>query len=626
MEDQGFFDRALPTTIKFLPDCYHCGDIYGSAWAIREYPPSTEEQALFARLAERAGVTLRAYNRAVELPDQRKMLQNTTRRNRVAARASDAQESINAEENLQDIASLLANMRRNREPLLYATVFIELRAGSLEDLRNLQQDVAMELGRSKVTADKLTLRQKEGFLSALPAGANQFGATQFERPLPASSVANLYPFSYSGKNDSQGFYLGRDAFGTNILVDFSRRAPDKTNANVLILGNSGEGKSFLMKLILANLRESGKAVIALDVEAEYGDLTRSLGGCYVDFMSGEYMVNPLEPKSWSEQAVPAPNSRAGMDNGYGFDAHGVPEAFRKTTRLSQHIAYLKDFFRAYKDFTDAQIDTIEILLEKLYANFRITDQTDFSRLAPEDYPIMEDFYALAEQEFQGFNPQGKQLYTGEILQEICLGLHSMCRGAESKFFNGHTNVTDGGLPNAPGERLSQARLSGSFLCFGVKGLMDTNQRLRDTLLFNLLSFMSNELLGRGNTVAAIDELYMYLNNKTAVEYIRNAMKRVRKKESAMILASQNISDFLIPGVKEYTKPLFSIPTHQFLFFPGNIDARDFTDTLQLEQAEYELIRHPKNAHCLFKCGNERYYLRVIAPAHKRALFGEAGGR
>jgi type IV secretory pathway VirB4 component len=181
--------------------------------------------------------------------------------------------------------------------------------------------------------------------------------------------------------------------------------------------------------------------------------------------------------------------------------------------------------------------------------------------------------------------------------------------AESKFFNGHTNVTDS-----------------RFLCFGVKGLMDVNQRLRDTLLFNLLSFMSNELLGRGNTVAAIDETYLYLNNKTAVEYIRNAMKRVRKKESAMILASQNLSDFLIPGVKEYTKPLFSIPTHQFLFFPGNIDARDFTDTLQLEQAEYELIRHPKNAHCLFKCGNERYYLRVIAPEHKQALFGEAGGR
>ena len=94
----------------------------------------------------------------------------------------------------------------------------------------------------------------------------------------------------------------------------------------------------------------------------------------------------------------------------------------------------------------------------------------------------------------------------------------------------------------------------------------------------------------------------------------------------MILATQNISDFLIPGIREYTKPLFAIPTHQFLFYPGNIDPRDFTDTLQLEQAEYDLIKQPKTGHCLFKCRNERYYLHVIAPEHKRALFGSAGGR
>lgn len=78
------------------------------------------------------------------------------------------------------------------------------------------------------------------------------------------------------------------------------------------------------------------------------------------------------------------------------------------------------------------------------------------------------------------------------------------------------------------------------------------------MLFNILSYMSNKLLGEGNTVASIDELYLFLSNLTAIEYIRNAMKRVRKKDSAMILASQNIDDFLIPSVKEYTKPLFSI--------------------------------------------------------------------
>ncbi|MCH5197198.1 MAG: type VI secretion protein, partial [Oscillospiraceae bacterium] len=146
------------------------------------------------------------------------------------------------------------------------------------------------------------------------------------------------------------------------------------------------------------------------------------------------------------------------------------------------------------------------------------------------------------------------------------------------------------------------------------------------LLFNVLSYMSEQLLTKGNTVASIDEFYLFLSNLTAVEYIRNFMKRVRKKESAVILASQNIEDFLVENVRELTKPLFSIPTHIFLFYPGTIEMKTYMETLQVEQSEYELVRFSQRGICLYKCGNERYCLRVIAPDHKAALFGSAGGR
>ena len=508
---------------------------------------------------------------------------------------NDVQETIIAEGNLQDVNDLISGMRRNKKPMLHTAVFIELRAESMENLKELQSEILIELSRSKMSVDRLTLRQKEAFLSVLPVGANQFGS-QFERVLPAASVANMYPFNYSGKTDPKGFYIGRDKFGTNILVDFDRRADDKTNANALILGNSGQGKSFLMKLILTNLRESGKSVITLDAEAEYEELTKSLGGCYIDFMSGHYIINPLEPKAWSD----------------GFEADDdsqTPETFRRVTRLSQHIAYLKDFFRSYKDFSDAQIDTIEIMLSKLYSRFGITDTTDYRKLRPIDYPIMSDFYDLIEKEYMTYDNEQKHLYTENILQEICLGLNSMCRGAESKYFNGHTNIVDD-----------------KFFCFGVKGLMDTNKRLKDTMLFNILSYMSNELLSKGNTVASIDELYLFLTNLTAIEYIRNACKRVRKNDSSMILASQNIEDFLLEGIREYTKPLFSIPTHQFLFNAGNIEPKAYINTLQIEPSEFELIKYPERGTCLYRCGNERYLLQVIAPEYKEKMFGSAGGR
>lgn len=589
-----FFDMILPGTIKFLSDHYIIGDSYRCVWAIREYPPSTEEQAILSQLADRSGVTLRIYHRLVESMEQRKIIQNATRRNKLKSGGTDVNETIEAEGNLQDVIELLANLRKNREPLLHCSVFIELKARNMDALKELQSEIAMELTRSKISVDRLTLRQKEGFLSVLPVGANQFGA-QYERVLPASSVANLYPFNFSGKTDPRGIYIGRDKFGTNILVDFDRRAEDKTTSNILILGNSGQGKSYLLKLILTNLRESGKQLICLDPESEYEEICSALGGCYIDFLSGEYTINPLEPKAWND-------STDDVDP-------GAPAAFKKATRLSQHIAFLKDFFRSYKDFSDAQIDTIEILLSKLYARFGITDSTDYSVKKPSDFPIMEDFYKLCEEEFYSYDKSRKYLYTEEMLQEVCLGIHSMCVGAESKYFNGHTNITDD-----------------AFLVFGVKGLLDTNKRLKDAMLFNILSFMSNQLLGKGNTAASIDELYLFLTNMTAIEYIRNAMKRVRKKESSIILASQNIEDFLIPSIREFTKPLFSIPTHQFLFNAGQINPKEYMDALQVESAEFELIKYPERGTCLYRCGNERYLLQVIAPDYKSALFGKAGGR
>ena len=602
-----FFDMVVPSTIKFNADHFICGDSFRCVWAIKEYPPSTTDQAILSRFGDKEAVTLHMYTRFVDGLEQRKILQNASRKNKMLANSNDLEDSVMGEGNLCDVVELMNDLRRNREPLLHCAVFMELSANSLEKLRELQADISMELTREKLSVDRLTLRQKEGFIACMPCGHNVFG-TQFERVLPASAVANCYPFNYSGKTGPHGFYLGKDKYGTNVIVDFDRRSDDKTNSNVLILGNSGQGKSYLLKLILTNTRMAGKSVICLDAEQEYKDLCNNLGGCYIDLMSGEYIINPLEPKEWSDTG----GGKAAVEAGPLSDPDAgaaCPEAFRKATRLSQHIAYLKDFFRVYKDFNDAQIDALEILLTKLYGQFGIYDNTDYDKLKAEDYPVMADLYGIVESEYLKYEKGSKSLFTEDLLRELCLGLNSMCVGAESKFFNGHTNITDD-----------------KFICFGVKGLMDANKKLKDAMLFNILSYMNHKLLTKGRTAASIDELYLFLTNLTAIEYIRNASKRVRKKESSIILASQNIEDFLLPEIKEFTKPLFSIPTHQFLFNGGNINAKDYIDALQLEESEFDLIKYPERGTCLFKCGNERYLLQVKAPEYKAKLFGEAGGR
>ena len=595
-----FLDMVAPSVIDFKVDHYLCGNTCRCVWALREYPTSTDEQAILRHLGEMDGVTIRIYTRQVTPSEERRIIHNAANKHRMSRSSTeDLQQTVTAEANLQDVVTLVSSMHRNREPLLHCAVFLELTAPDYDALKLLQTDVLTELVRSKLNVDRLMLRQQEGFVSVMPAGRNAFGA-QFERVLPASSVANLYPFNYSGKTDPHGFYIGKDKYGANILVDFDKRDDDKTSANILILGNSGQGKSYLLKLLLLNFLEAGKSVISLDVEHEQKDMCETVGGCFMDLMGGVYRINPLEPKCW--------------DDGSGLEDRDAPEAFRKSTRLSQHISFLKDFFRAYKDFSDRHIDAIEIMVGKLYAKWGISDSTNFAGLKPQDYPILSDLYKLIEQEYREYDGNCHQLYTAELLQEILLGLHSMCQGAEAQFFNGYTNVT-----------------SSRFIVFGVKGLLQASKNVRGAMLFNILSYMSDRLLTIGNTTAALDELYVWLSDNvsvgtTIIEYIRNTLKRVRKKESNLIMASQNLEDFDREGIRELTKPLFAIPPHQFIFNCGSIDKRFYMDLLQLEEAEYNLIRFPQRGVCLFKCGNERYLLEVHAPAYKEALFGTAGGR
>ena len=86
LETKNFCDCVLPGIIKFNVDHYIVGDGYRSVWAVREYPPLTEQQAILARIADKNGVTLRVYHRLVEAAEQRKIIQNATRKTGGAVR------------------------------------------------------------------------------------------------------------------------------------------------------------------------------------------------------------------------------------------------------------------------------------------------------------------------------------------------------------------------------------------------------------------------------------------------------------------------------------------------------------------------------------------------------------
>ena len=265
-----FLDSIAPAAAKFNTDHFILASRYHTVLSLKSYPPMTDELTLLRRIGDMGGVSLRLTARQVTPAEEDAILHAAANKSRMErSNINDLKQSVTAEAKLRDVVGLVESQRQEQEPLIHCAVYLDIAADSPEKLRAARETILAQLMRSKIGTDSLLLRQKDGFASANPAGGSVL-ASFAERVLPARSVANLYPMNYSGKTDPEGFFIGRDRFGANIIVDLFRRAPDKTNSNVLILGNSGQGKSFLLKLLLCNVREAGKSVISLDSEHEMG--------------------------------------------------------------------------------------------------------------------------------------------------------------------------------------------------------------------------------------------------------------------------------------------------------------------------------------------------------------------
>jgi len=457
------------------------------------------EQGLLSYFSEQENINLKIYTHRLTSMESDNLLEKAPRAHYASINLTEkAHEQIRARSDVESMSAVMDKMYKEKEDLILCAVFIEVTAKSLSELRGIESKVFTSLKRARINYDALIAQQKDGFLSVSPFGFNQF-KNQFFRPLMQSAAANLYPFSYSGKTEKGGFYLGKDVRGTGLIVDLNARTKDKVNSNAIIIGMSGQGKSYLLKLLLTNVYLSGKNITGLDPDGELEELTNNLGGSYLDLLDGCNKINVLEPKLFDDGS-----EEQDTKNRLMLDKNG-----KVKPKLSQHISFLRAFFKSYKpEFTGEEIDTLGILLEQLYESFGITNESNTTHLKPTDYPILSDLYRFTEERKNRFKDAAtadkglaelRNVATEEILRKILLGIHSMSVGDQRHYFDGHTNIK-----------------SDKFVIFGVKDLLKADENIKNAMLFNALSYMGDLLLTKGNTMMVADEFHVFLSNMIAV--------------------------------------------------------------------------------------------------------------
>jgi hypothetical protein len=447
--------------------------------------------------------------------------------------------------------------------------------------------------------------QKEGYKQIAPFYplGNAVGGI-INRPFLVSTFVGGFPFAASGFADEAGYYLGKNSDGGAILYDLWKRSMSRTNSNITIFGASGMGKSTIVKHILTSEYARGTKVIIIDPEGEYREICRSknVSGSWIDVAGSRGgIINPLHVRP-----VPRDDDE---DEDKFWSGRNTPSEHSEIGDVELHIKFLETFFKLYRpSFTDRHIAIISKILIELYGNFRITSSTDVTKLRPEQFPTMSDLYGLIKKKTASATTHK------ELFDDIELLVEGAANGADRGLWNGHTTIKG----------------DNDFIVLDTKSILQMSGGVLEARYFNILSWCWEQISADNNQriILVADEAWMMIDEKCpqSLAFLRNAEKRARKYEGAIIVSTQNIVDFLDPSIKKYGQEVLDSPSVKIIFGADGKTLQEVQSVFELNEAQKRLVENKQRGVALMKIGAQSVKIKFELSEKRLAMFGSGGGR
>ena len=499
-------------------------------------------------------------------------------------------------ESLEYFTSMLAGSQAR---IFDFQMHIMITADTKEELELKKLNVKNYLDSMELRAVSLRFEQEKVLKSILPIFSERDTAELESRigtPIPSVTIAAMYPFIFDSiKDPGLSTLLGVDFSGGVILFNQFlykvRKETNRNNANMIILGTSGSGKSTAAKLLLRTHIRNGCQIVIIDPEDEFRDLTRAFGGDTVDIgKGGEFgLINPLEIVIDADEEE--------IKQGLGY------------TVLTRTLQFLKAFMKYYDpSIEEAVLTMFSEIVQDTYKRFGIDFTTDFSRYTSEDYPTFSDVYATIKGRLMSMTDQTQER---EIMEKFELKVRPIVN--ELKFyFDGHTTIRKGS----------------DFMVFNIKELMNSDSTIKNALFFSVLKYARGLCLDYNvDTVLMVDEAHVLLgdNNALGADFLAQVQRRARKYNTGTVIITQQPSDFSDPAVITQGKAIFDNSSYYLVMGLKKQAVEDLSLLIDLNESEKESIKHYSQGEALFVCGHRRMRINVAVTQEELDSFGTGGG-
>jgi energy-coupling factor transporter ATP-binding protein EcfA2 len=452
------------------------------------------------------------------------------------------------------------------------------------------------LDAMELRAISLRFEQEKVLKSMLPIFPSQDIEQRIGTPIPSVTVAAMYPFIFDSiKDPGLSTLLGVDFSGGVILFNQFlykiRKEHNRNNANMIILGTSGSGKSTAAKLLLRTHIRNGCQIVIIDPEDEFREITRSFGGDTVDIgKGGEFgLINPLEVIFDADEEE--------IKQGMGY------------TVLNRTLNFLKGFMKYYNpSIAQDVLAMFSDVVQDTYKRFGIDFETDFSSFTSRDFPIFSDVYATIKGRLLSMTDQTKER---DIMERLELEIRPIVK--ELRFyFDGHTTLPRGS----------------DFMVFNIKELMNSDANIRNALLFNVLKYAWGLCLDPSvDTVLLVDEAHVLMSsrNQQGSEFLAQVQRRARKYNTGTIIITQQPSDFADEAVITDGKAIFDNASYYLVMGLKKQAVEDLSRLIDLNENEKESIKRYSQGEALFVCGSRRMRINVVVTKEELDSFGSGGG-
>ena len=469
-------------------------------------------------------------------------------------------------------------------------------ADSKDELESKKLNLKNYLDAMEMRAIPLSFEQERVFKSMLPIFEKQEVEERIGTPMPASTMAAMYPFVFDSiKDEGLSTLLGVDFSGGVVLFNQFlyqvRKENNRNNANMIILGTSGSGKSTAAKLMLRSHIRNGYQIVAIDPEGEISNMTQMYGGQVIDLgKGGAYgLINPLE--------IIVDADETDIKNGLGY------------TVLNTTIQNLKAFMKYYSpDIEEDVLNMFSEVVQDTYARFGINFNSDFSRFTSNDFPVMQDVYETVVARLRSMTEKTRER---DIMERLEIKIRPFTRELRY-YFNGHTSID----------------ASGDFLVFNIKELMNSDANIRNALLFNVLKYAWGLCLNPNvNTILSVDEAHVLLSAKNTLgaEFLAQVQRRARKYNTGTIIITQQPSDFVGQDIIVHGKAIFDNSSYYLIMGLKKQSVDDLSMLIDLNDNERESIKRYNQGDALFVCGSRRMQINVVVSEEELESFGAGGG-